>query len=59
MKNVFNFLKRNQVGILYGVGAGVITYLAYKLGRTDGARVVINNLSDDKLDALDKLTEGL
>ena len=59
MKNLFNFLKRNQVGILYGVGAGVITYLAYKLGRTDGARVVINNLSDDKLDALDKLTEGL
>lgn len=59
MKNVFNFLKRNQVGILYGVGAGVVTYLAYKLGRTDGARVVINNLSDDKLDALDKLTEGL
>ena len=59
MKNLFNFLKRNQVGILYGVGAGVVTYLAYKLGRTDGARVVINNLSDDKLDALDKLTEGL
>lgn len=59
MKNVFNFLKRNQVGILYGVGAGVVTYLAHKLGRTDGARVVINNLSDDKLDALDKLTEGL
>lgn len=59
MKNLFNFLKRNQVGILYGVGAGVVTYLAYKLGRTDGAKVVINNLSDGRLDALDKLTEGL
>lgn len=59
MKNLFNFLKRNQVGILYGVGAGVVTYLAYKLGRTDGAKIVINNLSDDKLDALDKLTKGL
>ena len=59
MKNVFNFLKRNQVGILYGVGAGVITYLAYKLGRTDGARVVINNLSDGKLVWLDEITKDL
>lgn len=59
MKNLFNFLKRNQVDILYGVGAGVVTYLAYKLGRTDGAKVVINNLSDGKLVWIDEITKDL
>lgn len=59
MKNLFNFLKRNQVGILYGVGAGGVTYLAYKLGRTDGAKVVINNLSDGKLVWIDEITKDL
>lgn len=59
MKNLFNFLKRNQVGILYGVGAGVVTYLAYKPGRTDGAKVVINNLSDGRLVWIDEITKDL
>ena len=59
MKNLFNFLKWNQVGILYGVGAGVVTYLAYKLGRTDGAKVVINNLSDGRLVWIDEITKDL
>ena len=43
MKNLFNFLKRNQVGILYGVGAGV----------------VINNLSDGRSVWIDEITNGL